>query len=232
MRRFVFMVSLMACMSVTAVYSQNAKEYKKGVPFNGLIRDQMGQPMKGVYVGVLGKSGFTVSDKKGRFGLLDVLDTDTLYLMVRKTHYNVPVEGRKSMSLRLIDQESFIVSEDQRLVDEGYGYVTRRNHTGVSSGISGDDLMREGHSDLLTALQGKVPGLNITRNGTDEMDVSMRGRNSVHMPQTPLYIVDGVEVSSLSEISLSDVDYVEVVKDASIYGSRGANGAILVRTKH
>ncbi len=60
----------------------------------------------------------------------------------------------------------------------------------------------------------------------------MRGLNSIKLSQTPLFIVDGIEVTTLTNVSVWDVDYVEVLKDASIYGSRGANGAILVHTKH
>lgn len=120
--------------------------------------------------------------------------------------------------------------EDDELVNLGYGYVKRREHTGVSSGISGDRLRQTGQRDILKALSGLVAGLNITQvNG--ETDVNIRGQKSLVMSNTPLFIVDGTQVSSLDFVSVYDVESVEVLKDASIYGSRGANGAILVTTK-
>lgn len=236
MRRFVFMMSLMACMYATAAYSQNTKKCAAGaakaVPFNGVVCNQLDQPIKKARIYVLDPMRYAQSDKQGRFGLTDVKCDDTLHVIVGKLRYDVPVEGRRSIRLRLMDQQGFIATEDQKLVDIGYAFVKKREFTGASSGITGEELQNTGFSDLLMALRGKVPGLSVDRTGSDELAVSMRGTNSVHMPQTPLYIVDGVMVESLSNISVYDVDRVEVLKEAALYGSRGANGAIIVHTKH
>lgn len=200
-------------------------------PFNGLILHNDNTPAKKVRVYVDDKNRYALSDKKGRFGLTDVSADDTLTLELgRKRTIRIPVEGRKSMKI-ILDGDAVAQSmEDDELVNLGYGYVKRREHTGVSSGISGDRLRQTGQRDILKALSGLVAGLNITQvNG--ETDVNIRGQKSLVMSNTPLFIVDGTQVSSLDFVSVYDVESVEVLKDASIYGSRGANGAILVTTK-
>lgn len=84
-----------------------------------------------------------------------------------------------------------------------------------------------GRSSLLECLRGQVAGLNIGPDGK----ANIRGINSLNAPQDPLYLVDDVQVESLDFVNVYDVDHVEVMKDASIYGAQGANGAILVYTK-
>ena len=124
--------------------------------------------------------------------------------------------------------------EDQQLVSLGFGFVSHREHTGVSNYISGDDLRRSGQNDVLSALQGRVPGLNVTGAagmGGQHQQVNMRGEHSFTADSTPLYLIDSVVVPSFDGINLNDVDYVEVMKEASVYGSQGANGAIIVHTK-
>lgn len=216
---------LLCCLSSLCCLS--AQEH---VPFNGIVTDLAGQPLKGARIYVM-QGCVAHSDRKGRFGLTDVQPTDTLHIRYRREVYDVPVEGRKSMRIRLGDRiES---QEDQDLVNWGYGFVKRRESLEVSNGISGESLRHLGYSNLLQALQSRVPGLNIfcTSRPGDQPQVSMRGINSLTCDQTPLFVVDGVVVSSLEFINVQDVDHVEILKDASIYGSRGANGAILVTTR-
>ena len=99
--------------------------------------------------------------------------------------------------------------------------------------ITGESLRRGGYSNLLSALTGRVSGLNISSDGTPggEGTVNIRGVNSILCSSTPLFVVDGIVTETLVDISLYDVDYVEIMKEAHIYGARGANGAILVFTK-
>lgn len=195
------------------------------VPFNGLILDAFGKPVKGVRVYTTNAHRYATSDKQGRFGLTDVAPTDTLTLKIKKETVRIPVEGRKSMRIQLAEEFGFKAEQDEELVNYGYGYVKKREYTGVSNGISGDRLRKTGQRSVLQALVGLVPGLEI-KNGS----VTIRGERSFLMSSEPIYLVDGVKVSSLDYISVYDVDHVEVLKDASIYGSQGANGAILVTT--
>lgn len=208
----------------------HAQEEADYVPFNGMITDALGRPMKNVRIWVKDEHRYALSDKKGRFGLSDVQATDTLHLRWKRLRYEIPVEGRSSMRILISDEP--VIEEDQDLVDQGYGYVRRREYTGVSNFISGEELRRSGRNSVLAALQGRVPGLNIsTGQFPGSESVTMRGINSLNMDNTPLFIVDGVIVDTLSYLSPFDVESVEILKDASIYGARGANGAILIHTK-
>lgn len=214
---------LLVFFQLFVVFSVHSDE-----PFNGIIYDITGKPIKGAKIYNTNPKRFATSDKQGRFGLTDVLAKDTIHVKVKgiKEWYNIPVEGRKSMKIYISDVTLPKIEEDQELVDIGYGFVKRRESTGVSDGISGEELIRTGQKDILSALKGKVAGLDITPSG-----VTIRGKKSFMLSSEPLYVVDGVIVSSFIGINLHDVDYVEVLKDASIYGTRGANGAILVHTK-
>ena len=106
-------------------------------------------------------------------------------------------------------------------------FVKRREICSSSSGIPGEVLVRTGRTNLLDAMQGLVPGLTVS-NGR----AVIRGVGTINGSTDPLFILDGVEVASLAFVSVSDVESVEVQKDGSMYGSKGANGVIRVTTKH
>ena len=202
--------------------------------FNGVLTDMGGKPVRRVHVWVKSERDYALTDSKGRFGLTNVSGTDTLHLRLKKQTYSIPVSGRKSLRIQLADTGDTKAEEDQQLVDLGFGFVSRREHTGASNYISGDDLRRSGQNDVLSALQGRVPGLNITGTGGmggQQQSVNIRGERSFTADSTPLYLIDGVVVPSFEGINLNDVDYVEVMKEASVYGSNGANGAIIVHTR-
>lgn len=215
--------------SCATSWAQQPSDEQQDVPFNGIVSDLNGKPIKGAHIYINPKH-VARSDRKGRFGLTNVNSDDTIKVRFKKNIYQIPVNGRKSLRITLGDQLQS--EEDEELVAWGYGFVKKRESLTPSNGISGEELRRTGETSLLRALQGRIPGLNISPTGIigPDASVSMRGINSIYADQTPLYVVDGVIVDSLDFISLYDVDHVEVLKDASIYGSRGANGAILVFT--
>ena len=201
------------------------------VPFNGLLLDREMKPKKGVKVYVKDPKRYATTDKQGRFGLTDVQPDDTLTLVLsKKESILIPVEGRRGIRIILAGNNHADAENDDDLANIGYGYVKRREHTGVSSGISGDRLRATGARDIMSALRGLVPGL-VVSGSPGNYDVTIRGKHSLLLSSEPLYLVDGVVVPALDFVSMYDVDNVEVLKDASQYGSRGANGAILVTTK-
>ncbi len=201
------------------------------VPYNGLLLDREMKPKKGVKVYVKDPKRYTTTDKQGRFGLTDVQPDDTLTLVLsKKESVRVPVEGRQGIKIVLVGDNQVRAEKDDEIVNLGYGYVKRREFSGASSGISGDRLRSTGARDVMTALRGMVPGLVIT-GSPGNYEVTIRGKHSLLLSSEPLYLIDGVVVQSLDFLSVYDVDHVEVIKEASQYGSRGANGAILVTTK-
>lgn len=203
-------------------------------PFNGLIVDGTGKPVKGIKVWVVSESNHSTSDNKGRFGFSSVEEHDTLKLKVKKDIYRIPVAGRRSIKITLVDEQPKEYTELPELADLGYGYIKRRERVSATSGITGAQLRASGASDILKALSGLVPGLNVAsgpRGTVDASNTTIRGKSSIMSSTTPLFIVDGVIVDSFDGISIMSVDRVEVMKDGSIYGSRGANGVISVTTK-
>lgn len=223
----VFMLTLAGLLLPMNAFAQD-----EDIPFNGLILDRNLHPVKNAKIYVGNPKVYTRSDKQGRFGLTNVLPLDTLTVELKKQpKILIPVDGRKSIKIVLAgDGETPHAEYDEEIANTGYGYVKRREYTGVSSGISGSRLRATGARDILGALKGLVPGLNIT-GSAGNYSVDIRGQKSIMLSNEPLYIVDGVQINSIDHISLYDVDHVEVLKDASQYGSRGANGAILVTTK-
>ena len=221
MKKLIFsiMISVFACVAVFA-------QKQKAVPFNGVVADLLGQPLKGARVWVVDPNYYTTTDKKGKFGLTNVQPTDTLHIKYKKQLYLIPVDTMKSVRVRLGDELKFDVQQDEELVNTGFGFVKRRESCNSTTGISGEMLVRTGRTDVLEALQGLVPGLTIT-NGK----AIIRGLATIYGSSDPIYIVDGVEVESLSYVNVYSVDRVEVLKDANMYGVKGANGAILVTTK-
>lgn len=223
--RFILLLTFLLC-GFAMLWAQQPQ----GEPFNGNIRDISGHPIKGASIYIT-PHRIARSDKQGRFGLTDVQPNDTIHIKYKRTHYDIPVNGRKSLRVVLGDQlES---QEDEELISWGYGYVKKRESLEVSSGISGEELIKSGYSNLTQALQGRIAGLVVGVPTTPGADASLniRGTNSFYASQTPLFVVDGMTVETLDFISIYDVDHIEVLKDASIYGARGANGAILVFTK-
>lgn len=219
---------LLLLLAVCAPLLSHAQE---DAPFNGILLDKTGEPVRRAMVWVDDATRYALTDRRGRFGLTGVAGNDTLNVKVKRRIYRIAVDGKKAVRIHLADYSSFETEEDLEIADLGYGFVKRRELTSASSGISGEELRRSGAADILTALQGRVPGLYITGNSFDGKSVNIRGINSFMADSTPLFIVDGTIVGSLDGVNVYDVDYVEVMKDASIYGSRGANGAIIVHTK-
>jgi len=216
---FFIILSIFVCVTV---FSQKQKD----VPFNGVVADILGQPLKGARVWVVNPDYYTTTDKKGRFGLTNVRTTDTLHVKYKKQLYLIPVDTMKSVRVRLADELKFEVRQDEELVNFGYGFVKRRESCNSSSGISGEVLVRTGRTDILEALQGLVAGYTLV-NGKPVI----RGIGTISSATEPLYLVDGFEVASFSFVNVYDVDRVEVLKDANMYGVKGGNGAILVTTK-
>ncbi|MBQ2507913.1 MAG: TonB-dependent receptor plug domain-containing protein [Bacteroidaceae bacterium] len=227
------MKTILFFLLFTLSLSTFAQNNQKGEPFNGLITDILAQPIKRAKIYVKSPDIYTYSDKKGRFGLTDISSDDTLKILYKKRIYFVPILNRKSLRIRLGDQLVDSAQEDQELIDYGYGYVKRREYLNSVNLLSGEQLQKEGYTTVMEALRGRVPGLNIygTSGFGDTPSVNIRGINSINSSSTPLFLLDDVEVSSFDAVNLGDVDRIEVLKDANMYGVKGANGVIKVYTK-
>ncbi|MBQ8021941.1 MAG: TonB-dependent receptor plug domain-containing protein [Bacteroidales bacterium] len=118
-------------------------------------------------------------------------------------------------------------------VNVGYGEVARSQLAYAVSSVDMKDINKSIYTNIYDYLEGRVPGVQVIRTGQNGARLQIRGVNSINASTDPLIIVDGVEVMDISSINPQDVKSIDVLKDASaaIYGSRGANGVILIRTK-
>lgn len=199
---------------------------------SGTVTDDTGQPVIGASVKVPGSSVGTITDMDGNFTISVPKDTK---LEVSYVGYKNRIVTASSSNLVI----SLI--EDANLLNEvvaiGYGSVKRKDVTGSVSSVGNADLVAVPVASPVEAMQGKLAGVRVTLpegNPDAEIIVRVRGGGSITRDNTPLYIVDGFPVSSISDIPASDIETIDVLKDASstaIYGSRGSNGIILVTTK-
>lgn len=220
--------SLLMCM----VLCLGIQAQERKIPFNGILKDANDNPIRKARVYISSPRRYVTTTKLGEFGLTNVQPHDTVKIVVNKQTYKVAVGPLKSMVVVLdVANGQIEVSESLALKEKGFDHVSRRERD-LGTIVSGASLQRSGRSTLIAALQGRVPGLNIS--GTEapgsEGSVNIRGVKSFLAPSTPLYVVDGMVVDTLSDIPIEDIDYVEILREATIYGSRGANGAILVFT--
>ncbi len=210
-----------AMLAATTVFAQVAD-----VPFNGLIVDKQGVGISRVKVSVEGSIKYTITDKQGRFGLTNI-DEGTKLIISQKGINNVTIDVGGRHSLKVVVDNGKVVEfyDSQELEDAGFRYVKRRENlpTGL---VLGDDLRRTHQTDLELALLARVPGLSKI-NG----EIVIRGVGSVNSSSQALILVDGTEVSSLSAVSIQEVETVEVIKSASSYGVRGANGVISIKLR-
>ena len=200
----------------------------------GTVKDSAGEPIIGASVIVDGTTTGTTTAADGTYSLNVPKDA---VLQVSFIGYET-VSQAVAPGQTNID---FVLNSSSTQLDEvvviGYGAVKRRDLTGAVASVTGEKLAANPVSDVAQALQGKLPGVNvITQDGRPgaEVAVRVRGGGSITQSNNPLFVVDGFPVSSISDIPASEIESIDVLKDASstaIYGARGANGVILVTTK-
>ena len=211
---------------VTSVSAQTVK---------GVVTDNTGEPIIGasvMEVGVAGNGG--VTDIDGNFtvnlkGKSKKLKISYIGMKAKE----VSVAGKETIDIKLEDDNTTL----NDVVVIGYGTVRKKDLTGSVSSISDKQIANIPVSNVSEAMTGKMAGVNITTTeGSPDADVKIRvrGGGSLSQDNSPLYIVDGFPVSSISDIAPSEIQSIDVLKDASstaIYGARGANGVIIVTTK-
>ena len=208
--------------------------FAQGKQIQGVVKDATGEPMIGVNVLVKGTANGAITDLDGNFTISDVKSSDVLV---------VSYIGFLTQEIEVGSKTSFnvILKEDSETLDEvvviGYGTVKRRDLTGSVASVTGEKLAANPVANVAEALQGQLPGVTVTaqdgRPGAS-MSIRIRGGGSITQSNDPLFIVDGVQVSSIDDIPADNIESIDVLKDAAstaIYGARGANGVILVTTK-
>lgn len=199
----------------------------------GTVLDEHGQPMIGVTVRLRdGKAGAT-TDLDGKFSIEVPQNSVLVFSYIGYQEYTLTVGNQNNY---IINMESENAALDEVVVI-GYQTIKRKDLTGSVASVRGEDVATMPVANVAQALQGKLPGVNVTtQDGRPDATVSIRvrGGGSISQSNDPLILVDGITVKSLDDIPSDQVESIDVLKDASstaIYGARGANGVILVTTK-
>ena len=206
----------------------------QNVTVKGIVTDKTGETVIGASVVEKGNTGNgTITDIDGKYTLSVPSNATLVFSYVGMTTQEIAVKGQNSIHV--------ILNEDAQALEEvvviGYGAVKRKDLTGSVATVNSDVLAAVPVASATEALTGKMAGVQITTTEGSpdaEMKIRVRGGGSITGDNTPLFIVDGFPVESISDIPASDIEDMTVLKDASstaIYGSRGANGVILVTTK-
>lgn len=192
------------------------------------------EPLPGVNIVEKGTSNGTMTDFDGNFSL-EVSNPNAVlvFSFMGFRNQEVNVNGRSSMEVELqVDQNAL-----DEVVVVGYGTARRSDLTGSVASISGEQLDEQARASVAETLTGRLPGVQVlsTEGSPDaEINIRIRGNGSLTQDSSPLIIVDGFPVASMADISPTDIASISVLKDASstaIYGSRGANGVIIISTK-
>ncbi|MGN0187914.1 MAG: SusC/RagA family TonB-linked outer membrane protein [Candidatus Cryptobacteroides sp.] len=202
---------------------------------DGVVKDSAGEPVVGAFVVEQGTSNGVSTGLEGEFSI-QVKDASKAVLEVSMIGLKtaiVSVNGRAKLEVTL--EEDVNVLEETVVV--GYAVVKRRDLLGSVSSVSSDKLVEQPVANVSQALGGKMAGVSVvTTEGDPDADIKIRvrGGGSITQDNSPLYIVDGFPVESINDISSSEIASIDVLKDAfstAIYGSRGANGVVIVTTK-
>ena len=182
-----------------------------------------------------------ISDIKGSTGVATDLDGNFVITVPDGSNLTVSYVGYKPKTVRAQAQLTIRLDEDSELLDEvvvvGYQTMKKADLTGSVSVVNTKSLETSADTDPMRALQGKVPGMTISANGSPSGtgSVRIRGIGSFNASQDPLFVIDGVPTTAtLNSLNMNDIESMQVLKDAasaSIYGSRAANGVIIITTK-
>jgi len=221
-------------LAATAFVLGSAAAFAQTKTVRGTVLDNFGETVIGANVVIVGTQEGTMTDADGNFTLNNVPQNGTLRVSyIGYATQEIPVSGKSVISITLKEDNTTL--EDVVVV--GYGTMRRKDLTGSVASISGENLVKLPVANVAEALSGKLPGVNIVqqdgRPGA-EMSIRVRGGGSITQSNDPLFIVDGIAVSSIDDIPADQIESIDVLKDASstaIYGARGANGVILVTTK-
>lgn len=217
----------------------------------GTVTDSDGNPLPGAGVVYAGTNVGTVTGIDGKYSIRSINGKKLSFSFYGMLQQDVEVDGRSVIDV--------VMKEDRLQLDDavviGYGSLSKRDFTGSVSSIKSDELAKTGSSNVFGALQGHVAGLSITSQSGEPgsgFNIKIRGNNSINAGTAPLFVIDGMQMDlsskeiattsttgsgtfdPLSFLNPNDIESVEVLKDATataIYGSRGANGVVIITTK-
>jgi len=243
---FIFFLLFFAMLAIEA-QAQTKK-------ITGKVLDESGVPIIGATISVKNANVVALSNDKGNFSIdLPARSTTLVVTFIGMESTEVNVANKTSISVSLKSTASAL----DDVVVIGYGTVKKSDLTGSAQRLNREDIMRDNPGNILQAMQGKLAGVNVTQNDGAPgagLSIRVRGSNSFLGGTEPLYVIDGVPfnnsssgttpeslggdekqtLNALAFLNPNDIESIDVLKDASataIYGSRGANGVVLITTR-
>ena len=225
---------------------------------SGAVKDTDGEPLPGVSVVIKGTTQGTITDFDGKYSIPNVPgDAILQYSFVGMKAQEVAVNGRTTIDIEMIEETIGL----EEVVAIGYGTVKKSDLTGSVASVKREDLNHGAISSVDQAMQGRIAGVQVTQASNEPgggLSIRIRGASSVNAGNEPLYVIDGLPIDNsegitgsgtsavaevganlnaknpLNALNPNDIQSIEILKDASataIYGSRGANGVVLITTK-
>ncbi|UOQ82552.1 SusC/RagA family TonB-linked outer membrane protein [Hymenobacter sp. 5414T-23] len=228
-RKLLLLTPLLACAMAPAWAQQQQQRVQ------GIVKSEKGEPLPGVTVVVRGTTVGASTDADGRFNLAVPANATLRFSYIGFLPFEVAVGTKTDINVTL--------KEDTKTLDDvvviGYQSVQRRDVTGAVSSVSAQQIKDIPVNSAAEALTGRLAGVQLTSSegtpGNQDVRVRVRGGGSITQDNSPLYVVDGIQIeNALSVIAPQDIASVDVLKDASataIYGARGANGVVIITTK-
>lgn len=201
-----------------------------------VFEEETGMGLMGAAVLIEGTTNGAQTDMSGSFSLTGVKAGDKLvvsFIGMKTEIIPITNQNRSSEIIVRLKNDNYQL---EQVVVTGYGTARKRDLTGVIVSVSGEELKNAPTNNVMSSLQGKIPGLMVTNSGSAgaEPDIKIRGIGTLNASSNPLYVVDGMLMSDIKFLSNSDIASMEILKDPSslaIFGVQGANGVIIITTK-
>lgn len=210
------------------------RTFAQELTVNGIVTDEQNLPLPGASVVIKGTTSGTITDLNGEYTLSAGADDILVFSFIGMKKQEVAVDGRSRIDIQMeVETETL-----EELVVIGYGSVKKKDVTTSISTVSTKELEKKPITNVAQAIQGRAAGVSVMKpSGSPDagMVVRVRGTTSLNGNNDPLYVVDGVPMTDISYLSPTEIESMQILKDASsaaIYGSRAANGVVIITTKN
>jgi TonB-linked SusC/RagA family outer membrane protein len=209
--------------------------FAQNLTVRGTVKDANGNEMPGVNVLQVGTANGIITDLDGNYSINVPSNAKLTFSFIGYTTQTLSVSGKKVLNVTLVDDSKAL----EEVIVVGYGTQKKSDIAGSVASVSAEDMMRRAPTNIAQGLQGAAPGVIVTmQDGAPDANaaIRIRGVATINGKADPLYVVDGVQVGTNANfLNPSDIQSIEILKDASataIYGSAGANGVVMITTKH
>ncbi len=206
--------------------------YAQNITVKGVVKDETGLPVPSASIMIKGTTNGTQTDGNGNYSISAPSSGTLVFTYLGYATQEIAINGKTTINVNF----SATANDLQQVVVVGYGTQRKIDVTGSVATVKGEDISKQASTNAISALQGRVAGVNIVNNGApgSSPTITIRGTGTIYGNTGVLYVVDGVWFDEVSFLNPSDIESLSILKDASsqsIYGIRAANGVVLITTK-